>query len=81
MCVNGNETSLNIVERCVETSDTLDYSDNPYVQFTKSCTCYDMMPDSIKIVVLDRRLPVKKAFFALVQNGQYTIQKIFLLTA
>ena len=30
-----------------------------------------MMPDSIKIVVLDRRLPVKKAFFALVQNGQY----------
>ena len=40
-----------------------------------------MMPDSIKIVVLDRRLPVKKAFFALVQNGQYTMQKIFLLTA
>ena len=44
---------------------------NPYTEFTQSCTCYDMMPDSIKMVVLDRRLPVKKAFFALVQNGEY----------
>ena len=44
---------------------------NPYTEFTQTCTCYDMMPDSIKMVVLDRRLPVKKAFFALVQNGEY----------
>ena len=48
-----------------------DYLNNPYAEFTQSCTCYDMMPDSIKMVVLDRRLPVKKAFFALVQNGEH----------
>ncbi|XP_065887809.1 5'-AMP-activated protein kinase subunit gamma-1-like isoform X2 [Dysidea avara] len=42
---------------------------NPYEQFSHACSCYDMMPDSIKMVVLDKRLPMRKAFFALVQNG------------
>eukprot|EP01136_Pigoraptor_vietnamica_P004835 Opistho-1_new@35628 len=32
-------------------------------------TCYDLLPDSGKIVVFDTALLVKKAFFALVQNG------------
>ena len=43
---------------------------NPYEQFSHACSCYDMMPDSIKMVVLDKRLPMRKAFFALVQNGE-----------
>jgi len=48
---------------------------NPYEQFSHACSCYDMMPDSIKMVVLDKRLPMKKAFFALVQNGEQFISK------
>eukprot|EP00035_Acanthoeca_spectabilis_P024881 m.455842 g.455842 ORF g.455842 m.455842 type:complete len:496 (-) comp20943_c0_seq1:184-1671(-) len=32
-------------------------------------TCYDMIPDSGKIVVLDTKLKVKKAFAALVHHG------------
>lgn len=66
--ISSKDDLLNLEDSFEDTSST---PENPYVQFTKSCTCYDMMPDSIKIVVLDRRLPVKKAFFALVQNGQY----------
>ena len=31
--------------------------------------CYDLIPNSSKIVIFDTRLPVKKAFFALVANG------------
>jgi len=31
-------------------------------------TCYDLIPESGKIVIFDERLPIKHAFFALVQN-------------
>ncbi|EGD76496.1 5'-AMP-activated protein kinase subunit gamma-1 [Salpingoeca rosetta] len=37
-------------------------------RFLSRFTCYDMMPVSVKMVVLDTQLHVKKAFFALVQN-------------
>lgn len=40
-----------------------------YADFLKSQTCYSIIPSSTKIVVLDTRLRVKKAFFALVANG------------
>jgi predicted transcriptional regulator len=40
-----------------------------YTEFLKAITCYDMMPMSVKIVVFDTQLGVKKAFYALVQNG------------
>lgn len=40
-----------------------------YTDFLKAITCYDMMPTSVKIVVFDTQLGVKKAFYALVQNG------------
>lgn len=36
--------------------------------FLKSICCYDMVPESGKIVVFDTQLLVKKAFFALVQH-------------
>lgn len=37
--------------------------------FMKKHDCYDLIPNSSKIVIFDTRLPVKKAFFALVANG------------
>lgn len=37
--------------------------------FLQTHTCYDMMPLSGKLVVLDTGLPVKKAFSALIQHG------------
>ncbi|KRZ11034.1 5'-AMP-activated protein kinase subunit gamma-1 [Trichinella zimbabwensis] len=40
-----------------------------YSQFIKSHHCYDLIPTSTKLVVFDTRLPVKKAFFALVYNS------------
>jgi len=61
-----------IIEHCVDslatTNDVIVV--NPYEQFSHACSCYEMMPDSIKMVVLDKRLPMRKAFFALVQNGE-----------
>ena len=42
-----------------------------YAQFLRAQSCYDVIPSSTKIVVLDTRLRVKKAFFALVANGRY----------
>ena len=44
-----------------------------YADFLKSQTCYSIIPNSTKIVVLDTRLRVKKAFFALVANGVFTV--------
>ncbi|KRX36320.1 5'-AMP-activated protein kinase subunit gamma-1 [Trichinella murrelli] len=40
-----------------------------YSQFIKSHHCYDLIPTSTKLVVFDTKLPVKKAFFALVYNS------------
>ncbi|XP_076341243.1 5'-AMP-activated protein kinase subunit gamma-2-like isoform X4 [Tachypleus tridentatus] len=38
-------------------------------KFFQHFCCYDVIPISAKLVVFDTQLPVKKAFFALVQNG------------
>lgn len=40
-----------------------------FSRFLRNCTCYDMIPNSGKLVVFETRLLVKKAFFALVQHG------------
>uniref|UniRef100_A0AAY4B260 CBS domain-containing protein n=1 Tax=Denticeps clupeoides TaxID=299321 RepID=A0AAY4B260_9TELE len=42
---------------------------NVYTRFMKSHLCYDIVPTSSKLVVFDTTLQVKKAFFALVDNG------------
>lgn len=42
-----------------------------YVKFFKFHKCYDLIPTSAKLVVFDTQLLVKKAFFALVYNGEY----------
>ena len=38
------------------------------IKFLKSHSCYDFMPESGKVVVLDVRISVKLAFFALVEH-------------
>ncbi|GIY06539.1 5'-AMP-activated protein kinase subunit gamma-2 [Caerostris darwini] len=40
-----------------------------FVKFFKCYRCYDLIPVSAKLVVFDTQLLVKKAFFALVDNG------------
>uniref|UniRef100_A0A0K0E1G0 5'-AMP-activated protein kinase subunit gamma-1 n=2 Tax=Strongyloides stercoralis TaxID=6248 RepID=A0A0K0E1G0_STRER len=43
--------------------------DAVYSLFMKAHKCYDVIPTSSKLVILDIELPVKKAFFALIYNG------------
>lgn len=58
----------NIFEiECDEMND--DKNAHSYSYFLKKHSCYDIIPNSTKIVVFDTRLKVKKAFFALVHNG------------
>jgi 5'-AMP-activated protein kinase regulatory gamma subunit len=40
-----------------------------YSLFMKAHKCYDLIPNSSKLVVFDTELPVSKAFYALVYNG------------
>lgn len=49
-----------------------------FVKFFKFHKCYDLIPTSAKLVVFDTQLLVKKAFFALVYNGQ--CEKLFAYT-
>jgi hypothetical protein len=44
-------------------------SDEVYQSFFITHTCYDCMPKSGKVVLLDARLSIRKAFFALVFNS------------
>lgn len=43
-----------------------------FVKFFRFHKCYDLIPTSAKLVVFDTQLLVKKAFFALVYNGNLT---------
>lgn len=43
--------------------------DAVYSLFMKAHKCYDLIPNSSKLVVFDTELPVSKAFYALVYNG------------
>lgn len=56
-----------------EESMAMDYLDQEpllvYSKFLHAYHCYDLIPTSSKIVVLDIRLNVKKAFLALIYNG------------
>ncbi|CAF3510255.1 unnamed protein product [Adineta steineri] len=44
-------------------------SDEIYQSFFQTHTCYDCMPKSGKVLLLDARLSIRKAFFALVFNN------------
>lgn len=50
-----------------------------FVKFFKFHKCYDLIPTSAKLVVFDTRLLVKKAFFALVYNGEQFVLLLLLL--
>ena len=50
-------------------SESPDEDIHVYANFMKEHDCYSLIPTSSKIVIFDTRLPVKKAFFALVANG------------
>jgi len=41
-----------------------------FMKFFKHYRCYDLIPVSAKLIVLDTQLLVKKAFHALVSNGE-----------
>lgn len=47
-------------------------SDEIYQSFFRTHTCYDCMPKSGKVVLLDGHLSIRKAFFALVFNNVRT---------
>ena len=40
-------------------------------EFLSSARAYDIIPDSSKVVVFDTEVPVKLAFYALVEHGMY----------
>ena len=37
--------------------------------FLKSATCYDLVPDSGKVVVFDENIPIRLAYYAMVEHG------------
>ena len=43
--------------------------DDDILNFFKCYKCYDMIPTSTKLVVLDTELVLKKAFYAMVDTG------------
>lgn len=47
-----------------------------FVKFFKFHKCYDLIPTSAKLVVFDTHLLVKKAFFALVYNGEFVFIRL-----
>jgi hypothetical protein len=40
-------------------------------EFLSSARAYDIIPDSSKVVVFDTEVPVKLAFYALVEHGMF----------
>lgn len=69
-----------VVEKFI--SDALEGDDLPEVNddiveegraaiaaFLKSATCYDLVPDSGKVVVFDENIPLRLAYYAMVEHG------------
>jgi len=40
-----------------------------FCEFLRGHTCYDLLPISSKVIVFDTALQVRKAFYAMLQNG------------
>ncbi|XP_022237626.1 5'-AMP-activated protein kinase subunit gamma-1-like isoform X2 [Limulus polyphemus] len=53
----------------IDIEDLEEDEDLIYLKFFQHFRCYDIIPISAKLVVFDTQLLVKKAFFALVDNG------------
>ncbi|EGC28681.1 hypothetical protein DICPUDRAFT_90836 [Dictyostelium purpureum] len=52
-----------------KTAKAIEEGKQVFVNFLKAHTCYDVIPISGKVVVLDTKLAVKSAFYALEENG------------
>jgi CBS domain-containing protein len=52
-----------------ETSSNYEVSEDMLADYLKTQSCYQLIPHSVKLVVFDTKLRVKKAFYALVTNG------------
>ena len=50
-----------------------------FADFLRRHSCYDLLPISGKVVVLDASLLVKKAFYALQQNGSLSSSHYFIV--
>jgi len=50
--------------------------------FLSRHTCYDLLPISSQVIVFDTTLPIKKAFYAMLQNGKILSSSccVFLLS-
>ncbi|KAK4470145.1 hypothetical protein MN116_005728 [Schistosoma mekongi] len=51
------------------TVEPLEPERSSYYIFLKHHTCYDLLPESAKLVILDTELSIKKAFYALIFNN------------
>nr|CAH8853872.1 unnamed protein product [Trichobilharzia regenti] len=51
------------------TIEALESEKSSYYYFLKHHTCYDLLPESAKLVILDTDLSIKKAFYALIYNN------------
>jgi len=63
-----NDLNFHLTKSCIEFTE--DEENEILVKFFKFHKCYDLIPTSAKLVVFDTQLLVKKAFFALVYNGE-----------
>nr|XP_026689785.1 5'-AMP-activated protein kinase subunit gamma-1-like [Ciona intestinalis] len=68
--MSANDFAGDLMDRLsLDGSDHGDDNECVYGLFMKEHHCYDLIPTSSKLVVFDTKLPVKKAFYALVANG------------
>lgn len=73
--ISSDESVMDDLNIPSEEHPTLSIPDTPtediyaFANYMKEHDCYSLIPTSSKIVIFDTRLPVKKAFFALVANG------------
>lgn len=66
---SGSDTFNQGINRISFSSLSEEDQNEILVKFFKFHKCYDLIPTSAKLVVFDTQLLVKKAFFALVYNG------------
>ncbi|XP_023325839.1 5'-AMP-activated protein kinase subunit gamma-1 [Eurytemora carolleeae] len=64
-----NSTGAPVVQPLAAFSKDGPSSDEDILNFFKCYKCYDLIPTSAKLVVLDTRLIVKRAFYAMVDTG------------
>nr|CAB3265156.1 5'-AMP-activated protein kinase subunit gamma-1-like [Phallusia mammillata] len=67
--MSTNDDEIMIDRLSLDGSETDEDGSRVYGCFMKEHKCYDLIPTSSKLVVFDIKLPVKKAFYALVANG------------